>query len=121
MHALHEKIRGGALALQSGRFPRAALEVFVTHGVADPHSRNPLAPMVEAQRRYRSTDYDNLAREDVEYDYGKSVQTQACRRCGKACEVPGTSVWWGKGSWAALNGDRSDFPALIASMAPRED
>ena len=35
---------------------------------------------------------------------------------GKPVEVPGTSVWWGKGRWAALNGETADEPALLKEM-----
>jgi hypothetical protein len=49
------------------------------------------------------------------------VQTRACLRCGKGCEVAGTSVWWGKGKWLRLNGDTTDHPAAIASMEPADE
>ena len=37
MHSLHEQIKAGALTLDRGRFPRAALQLLRDHGVADPH------------------------------------------------------------------------------------
>ena len=93
------------------------------HGVADPHQPDANAPLVETQRRYRSTDKKNVARfgGDGGFDYGKSVKTRACLRCGKGCEVAGTSVWWGKGKWLKLNGLRDDHPALIANMEPQDE
>ena len=74
---------------------------------------------METQRRYRSTDTRNVKVYGGEggFDYGKAVQTRVCLRCGKGCEVAGTSVWWGKGKWHRLNGDTTDHPAVIASMA----
>ena len=92
-------------------------------GVADPHQPDANAPLVETQRRYRSTDKKNVARfgGDGGFDYGKSVKTRACLRCGKGCEVAGTSVWWGKGKWLKLNGLRDDHPALIANMEPQDE
>ena len=37
VHSLHEQIKAGALTLDRGRFPRAALQLLRDHGVADPH------------------------------------------------------------------------------------
>ena len=37
VHSLHEQIKAGALTLDRGRFPRAALQLLREHGVADPH------------------------------------------------------------------------------------
>ena len=48
-------------------------------------------------------------------------RTRACLRCGKGCEIAGTSVWWGKGKWHRLNGDTSDHPAVIANMEPADE
>lgn len=91
--------------------------------MADPHQPDPNAPLVETQRRYRSTDKRNVKAYggDGGFDYGKAVQTRACLRCGKGCEVAGTSVWWGKGKWLRLNGDTTDHPAAIASMEPADE
>lgn len=116
---LHQKIKTGELALEGGRFPRAALQVFRDRGVADPHKRDTNAPMTEAQRRYRSTDKWNRQRYggDGGFDYGKAVKTQPCLQCGKAVEVPGTSVWWGKGLWSSLNGRCEDHPHEVAHMS----
>ena len=102
---------------------RRAAQLLREHGVADPHQPDANAPLVETQRRYRSTDKKNVARfgGDGGFDYGKSVKTRACLRCGKGCEVAGTSVWWGKGKWLKLNGLRDDHPALIASMEPQDE
>ena len=52
-------------------------------------------------------------------DYGKSCQTQACKLCGQPVEVPGSSLWWGKGIWIGLNNDTSDHPELISGMVPQ--
>ena len=78
---------------------------------------------METQWRYRSTDKRNVKTYGGEggFDYGKAVQTRACLRCGKGCEVAGTSVWWGKGKWLRLNGDTTDHPAVIASMEPADE
>ena len=118
VHELHSKIRSGELTLSNGTFPREALDVFVRHGVAQPHEADDTKPTALTQRRYRSFDERNCARfgGDGGFDYGKAVQTRPCRTCGKAVEVPGTSVWWGKGRWVALNGDTSDTPELLKTM-----
>ena len=116
--ALHQKIKDGDLTIEGGRFPRGALQCFVDHGVANPHKPDPNAPLVEAQRRYRSADSRNAALHGGPggWDYGRKVQTRPCVCCGKACEIPGTSVWWGKGRWSALNGDTSDNPDIVKDM-----
>ena len=116
---LHQKIRTGDLALEGGRFPRAALQVFRDAGVTDPHKRDTKAPMTEAQRRYRSTSKRNVERYggDGGFDYGKSVKTQPCLQCGAAVEVPGTSVWWGKGNLKSLDGKCDDHPHEVADMS----
>lgn len=92
-------------------------------GVADPHQPDPNAPLVETQRRYRSPAKTNVARYGGVggFDYGKTVQTRVCLRCGRKCEVAGTSVWWGKGRWLPLNGDTADRPAMIANMEPEDE
>ena len=109
---LHQKLKSGALALESGRFPRAALQILRDHGVAEPHKRDTNAPMTDAHRRYRSNDGRNVAwfGGDGGFDYGKTVKTQPCPQCGAAVEVPGTSVWWGKGNLSSLNGKTDDYP-----------
>ena len=61
------------------------------------------------------------ARVSTSVSDGKAVKTRPCKNCGKATEVAGTSVWWGKGRWAALNGDTSDRPALLAQMTAGDD
>ena len=50
------------------------------------------------------------------FDYGKTVKTQACKQCGKAVEVAGTSVWWGNGKWKSLglDGCTQDFPSMLS-------
>jgi len=116
VHELHRQVRDGAVSLAGGRFPDAALRVFREHGVAQPHTRDTIAPMVEAKRRYRSSNKRNVEKYGGAggFDYGKTVQTQPCSCCGKAVEVPGTSEWWGKGMWAAeLTGCTDDFPACL--------
>ena len=115
--------RSGSAYLSSFLLNLANRQLLREHGVADPHQPDANAPLVETQRRYRSTDKKNVARfgGDGGFDYGKSVKTRACLRCGKGCEVAGTSVWWGKGKWLKLNGLRDDHPALIANMEPQDE
>ena len=89
---------------------------FREHGVAAPHEADESAPMVETRRRYRSDDKANVAKYggDGGYDYGKTVKTRPCRFCNAGVEVPGTSVWWGKGKWKhLLNGNTDDFPSAL--------
>lgn len=113
VHALHQKVRSGEVALKAGVFPPEALAVLRSHGVAMPHVADDDAPLTETQRRYKSNDTANRLRygTDAGYDYGRTVKTRPCRYCAKPVEVAGTSVWWGKGRWAHLNGDTSDDPA----------
>ena len=116
VHALHAQIKGGSLSLEGGKFPAKALDTFREHGVAQPHKRLPNAPMLEAKRRYRSDDKDNVHKYggDGGFDYGKIVQTQPCECCNKGVEVPGTSEWWGKGKWKKLlDGCTDDFPQCL--------
>ena len=75
---------------------------------------------METQRRYRSTDKRNVRLYGGEggFDYGKAVQTRACLRCGKGCEIAGTSVWWGKGKWERkLDGCRDDYPYCLQAQS----
>ena len=109
------EVKAGELALKAGTFPPEALAVFRQHGVAMPHVADDTAPMTETHRRYKSADEHNRLKHggDGRYDYGKTVKTRPCRYCHKGVEVPGTSVWWGKGRWTHLNGDTSDHPANL--------
>ena len=115
--ALHGQIASGGLKLGSGgTFPAEALALFQRHGVAQPHTRDESAPHVETRRRYTSADKANVERHGGRggFDYGKKVMTQVCRCCDQPVEVPGTSVWWGKGKWAPLlNGCTDDNPACL--------
>ena len=115
--ALHGQIASGGLKLGSGgTFPAEALALFQRHGVAQPHTRDESAPHVETRRRYTSADKANVDRHGGRggFDYGKKVMTQVCRCCDQPVEVPGTSVWWGKGKWAPLlNGCTDDNPACL--------
>ena len=113
--ALHEQIRSGGVSFDGGKFPREALRLLQQHGIAQPHARDDSAPMVETDRRYTSDRKHNVALYGTAggFDYGKKVQTQPCKSCGKPVEVPGTSVWWGLGCWRALDGCKDDFPRIL--------
>lgn len=117
IHELHQGIRDGKIEIKNGKFPDEALEVFRSRGVAMPHKRKEGAPLVEAQRRYRSSDKHNVQRHGGEggFDYGKTVKTQACECCNAGVEVPGTSAWWGRGKWKhlGLDGCTDDYPACL--------
>ena len=117
VHELHQGIRHGQIEIKNGKFPAKALEVFRSRGVAMPHRRSEGAPLVEAQRRYRSSDKHNVLHHggDGGFDYGKTVKTQVCKCCHAGVEVPGTSVWWGRGKWKrlGLDGCTDDFPACL--------
>jgi len=117
--ALHARIKAGSIDLSGGRFPHDALELFRAHGVAQPHERDESAPQTEADRRYRSCDVQNQLKlfGSSGHDYGKKVSTQPCKHCKAPVEVPGTSVWWGKGRWQPLNGATEDQPALVKKAA----
>ena len=117
--ALHKKIKAGGVTLDGGRFPPEALALFRSHGVAQPHTADPRAPQVEALRRFRSNNKRNVKIYGGigGFDYGKKVLTQACTHCGRPVEVAGTSVWWGKGCWASLEGCTDDYPALLQGVA----
>ena len=94
------------------------------HGVAHPHTADDKAPSVETQRRYRSTDKNNVAmyaNHNGGYDYGKKVHTRPCLKCSAPVEVSGTSVWWGLGCWSSLNGCTDDFPAKLRNMLPADE
>jgi len=118
--ALHAKIKDGSLSLRAGKFPPEALALLRQHGVTQPHTIDQTAPMSDAQRRYQSTDQRNRNRyANGSFDYGKSVKTRPCVCCGKAVEVPGTSVWWGLGKWLSINGDTSDQPAILQGQEPQ--
>lgn len=121
--ALHNQIRSGGVSLDGGKFPKAALQVLQQHGIAQPHVPDVNAPYVPADRRYRSSDQSNILIHGTSggFDYGKRVQTQPCAHCGKAVEVPGTSVWWGLGRWKAhLDGCTDDFPKIL-QLVDHED
>ena len=70
-------------------------------------------------RRYSSGNKRNLKRfaTDGGYDYGRSLQTRPCTKCGGAVEVPGTSIWWGRGCLSWLEGDTRDNPPLDGWIA----
>jgi SWI/SNF-related matrix-associated actin-dependent regulator of chromatin subfamily A3 len=112
--ALHAKIRGGELELTGGTFPKEALACLRQHGVTQPHTMDSGAPATKAQRRYRSGNGPNMRRHGglSGMDYGREVFTKPCRACGKAVEMPGTSIWWGNGCMAYLEGNREDVPRL---------
>jgi len=96
-----QQVKAGTIALDGGKFPPSALALLREHGVAQPHTPDPTAPQTETQRRFRSNDKTNVRvyGGDGLFDYGKSVMTRPCLHCAKPVEVPGTSVWWGKGRW----------------------
>ena len=115
IHQLHAKIKAGEITMcEDGGFPTEALALFRKAGVAQPHVADKKAPVVTTQRRYRS----NLKRNWRTYggqggfDYGKAVDTRPCLCCGKPVELPGTSVWWGKGRLAYLDGNKEETPRI---------
>ena len=112
----HKKIKAGGVTLDGGRFPPERLRR--SHGVAQPHTADRGAP----GRRLRSFRSNNKRNVKIYggnggFDYGKKVLTQACTHCGRPVEVAGTSVWWGKGCWASLEGCTDDYPALLQGVA----
>ena len=117
---VHEAVRAGTISFEGGKFPKAALDIFRQHGVAQPHKPSASAPKTEARRMYTSDDRHNVRvyGGDGGFDYGKKVLTQPCDLCGKAVEVPGTSVWWGKGKWERkLDGCRDDYPYCLQAQS----
>jgi len=103
-------------------FPKAALELFIKEGITKPHEPDHSAPPTHTQRRYASADRNNLKRiasaGEGHFDYGKAVDTKPCAYCSRAVEVPGTSIWWGKGKLKKLNGVRYDAPTGYGIDAP---
>ena len=106
--------KDGDIKIEGGRFPSSALKLFREHGVAQPHKADSKAPKTQTQRRYQSGIHRNQQYHG-QFDYGKTVSTQPCIKCGKPVEIAGSSVWWGKGCFSVLDGCTDDFPAILRS------
>lgn len=114
VHALHAKIRSGAVNLGGDThvMPYSGVQTFLDHGVARPHLMPAGIATSTVSKQYESHQQSPwLWRNGFNvssYDYGKTVRTGTCACCGEVTELEGTSVWWGIGGLSYLNGNTEE-------------
>lgn len=127
VHALHAKIRSGAVNLGGDThvMPYSGVQTFLDHGVARPHVMPAGIATSTVSKQYESHQQSPwLWRNGFNvssYDYGKTVRTGTCACCGEVTELEGTSVWWGIGGLSYLNGNTEEHPTIQVRLELQAD